>query len=335
MGVHHSEAGHILEVDSLTVEFNVGGNWQRVVDDVSLVVGRSEIVGIVGESGSGKTVTAMGIDGLIPYRGGRIASGRVVFDGMDLANLSQTEFQTIRGSLIGMVFQQAVGSLNPALRIGEQVAEVARRHLDMGRREAWDLAIAMLDRVGIKDAATRAKNYPYQLSGGMCQRAMIAAALICGPKLLIADEPTTGIDVRVQRQILDLLDEIHRERQFAVLLVTHDLAIVAETCDRVIVMYAGQVVEEGRTAAVFRSPQHPYTSGLLNSMPRGPERELASIPGSVPSPSDWPTGCRFRNRCSHFVHGICEEAQPLLVHPDGAVRCKRFQEIRLAGVLDE
>jgi oligopeptide/dipeptide ABC transporter ATP-binding protein len=281
----------------------------------------------VGESGSGKTVTAMSVLRLVDQPG-RIVEGTVTFAGDDLGAASDRQMREVRGSRIGMVFQQPVSSLNPSYRVGFQVAEVYEAHGGSRRGEGRERAVEMLARVGIPDAATRARAYPHQVSGGQAQRVMIAMALAAQPDLLIADEPTTALDVTIQAQILDLIRDLQAELGMAVLLITHDLGIVAEMCDRVAVMYAGQIVEEAPTRTLFRDPEHPYTQGLIGSVPvRGRRRErLDVIPGRVPNLIDLPAGCRFAPRCAARVeHGLtrCTEALPALVEvePGHRIRC--------------
>ncbi|HRD99811.1 MAG TPA: ABC transporter ATP-binding protein, partial [Ilumatobacteraceae bacterium] len=293
----------VLAIDDLAVGFPIGGRIVNVVESASLTVEQGAIVGLVGESGSGKTVSAMTAAGLLRALGGTVTRGSISFLGQDVTNLSERDWVRIRGRDIGVVFQNPTRTLNPAFRIGEQLAEVVRRHEGVSRSAAWKRAVEMLDRVGIADAERRARDYPHQFSGGMCQRVAIAMAIICHPKLLIADEPTTALDVTVQRHILDLLLELRRESGVSILLITHDLGVVAHTCDDVAVMYAGQVVERGKVHPLFASPQHPYTTGLLNALPNGSVGGLpTAIPGQVPAPTRMPTGCRFAPRCGHAEH---------------------------------
>jgi oligopeptide/dipeptide ABC transporter ATP-binding protein len=285
----------------------------RAVDGVSFQVQRGQVVGVVGESGSGKSVTALSIMGLVPEPGRVQEGSRVVLGGRELTSLKPRAMRALRGRELSMIFQEPMTSLNPVFPVGDQVAEAVRVHAAVGRREARERAVSLLDRVGIPDAGQRAGEYPHQLSGGQRQRVMIAMALANEPSLLIADEPTTALDVTIQAQILELLLELRDEMGMAVMLITHDLGVVAETCDRVAVMYGGQVVEEGPVADVFDDPAHPYTRGLMAAVPRPDARgrELAVIPGSVPSPAAWPSGCRFRPRCRH-AWAQCERAPELL-----------------------
>ena len=303
----------LLEVRDLVVEFRTRRGPVRAVDDVNFHIHRGETLGLVGESGSGKSVTALAILGLTQHTGGRIVSGSVRFDGRDLVALGARERAQILGRDLGIIFQQPIRSLNPTMRVGDQIAEVVRRHWDLSRAEAWDRAVEMLRRVHIPDPARRARDYPHTFSGGMCQRVMIAMALACEPKLLIADEPTTALDVTVQAKVLDLLAELQAETGVAVLLITHDLGVVARTCQRVAVMYCGQIVETGPVRDLLMTPSHPYTEGLLDAIPtRGARGRLVAIPGSVPPPDALPTGCRFHPRCRYAAPGICDANEPEL-----------------------
>jgi peptide/nickel transport system ATP-binding protein len=324
----------LLAVQGLSVEFPAGRGWVRVVDDVSFDIAAGEIVGLVGESGSGKTVSAQAILGLTRAQGGRVGSGSVVFDGRDLTKLKERELANVRGDRIGMIFQQPIRSLDPAFSVGDQIAEVVRRHRGVSRRAAWHRAVEMLERVHIDRAAERAGHYPHQFSGGMCQRVMIAMALACEPSLLIADEPTTALDVTVQAIILDMLREIQADSGIAILFISHDLGVIAEIAERVVVMYAGQVVEAGTAANVFARLRHPYTEGLLASIPNVGDERLRSIPGSVPMAGRHPSGCRFHPRCPYFAAGRCDIIEPPLEMLDGghAARCLRARELTLRGV---
>ncbi len=294
----------VLTIDGLRTEYRTDEGTVLAVDDVGFDVRRGEVLAVVGESGCGKSATALSIMRLIPTPPGRITSGRIVFhdndNNVDLLSLDEKRIRSIRGRRIAMIFQEPMTSLNPIHRVGNQVAEALLAHGLCGRREAWDRSVEMLDKVGIAGAAQRARDYPHQLSGGMRQRVMIAMALMCEPALLIADEPTTALDVTVQAQILDLLTTLKTERGMSVMLVTHDLGVVAETADRVCVMYAGRIVEVAPVRELFANPLHPYTQGLLASLPRmSSERaRLTVIPGSVPDARHWPEGCRFHPRCS-------------------------------------
>ncbi len=302
----------LLTVEDLIITFPVDGQAVPVVRRASFTVGDGEFVGLVGESGCGKSVTALAILRLIP-RPGLIESGSIRLGDEELLTLSDEAIRSVRGARIGMVFQEPMTSLNPVFTIGFQVAESLRVHQKLSRRAARKEAIGLLDRVAIADAGQRVDDYPHQLSGGQRQRAMIAMALACGPDLLIADEPTTALDVTVQAQILELLDDIRAELGLAVLLITHDLGVVAETCDRALVMYAGEIVEEGEVKRLFEAPAHPYTRGLLGAVPRlgmpAARGELPTIPGQVPEAGRLPSGCAFHPRCGE-VMAHCSETQP-------------------------
>jgi peptide/nickel transport system ATP-binding protein len=324
----------LLAVEGLGVTFPSGGHTIRVVDDVTFEVGAAQTVGLVGESGSGKTVTALSIMGLVHRTGGQIAAGSIRLDGDELVGAPERVLRAHRGRDMAMIFQQAARSLNPAFTVGDQIAEPLRHHLDLNRRDARARSVELLERVHIPDAARRARDYPHMFSGGMLQRVMIAMALACQPKLLIADEPTTALDVRVQASVLDLLREIQRDTGVAIVFVSHDLAVISEIAHQVVVMYAGQVVESGPATDVLTRPTHPYTAGLLASIPRlGGDRELTSIPGRVPRPTEMPEGCRFHTRCTYAIAGRCDLAPPAL-RPAGAAslsRCVRVDEIDLSG----
>ena len=323
----------VLAVRDLRAWFFTDQGIAKAVDGVSFDVRPGETLGIVGESGCGKTVTSLAILGLLPQPPARIMDGSSVSLGSErkeeveeLVGASEARLRQLRGNEISMIFQEPMSSLNPVYPVGDQIGEALRLHRGMDRKAARAATVALLDEVGIPDAARRVDEYPHQLSGGMRQRVMIAMAISCAPKLLIADEPTTALDVTIQAQILELLAELRRTHGMAVLLITHDLGVVAEVCDRVVVMYAGQVVETGSVEEIFTRPAHPYTRGLLGSLPslaaRG--RKLVSIPGTVPSPLHWPEGCRFRARCSLAGAG-CESVQELaaLGANGRSVRCWR------------
>jgi oligopeptide/dipeptide ABC transporter ATP-binding protein len=303
----------LLEVDNLVTTFQTMDGTVRAVDGVSFTIGRGETVALVGESGCGKSVTALSIMRLVQAPAGRIASGRVLLGGVDLASLPEDQMRKVRGARIAMIFQEPMTSLNPVLTVGFQIAEAVALHRNVSRADAWKEAVRMLDVVEIADPAERARSYPHQLSGGMRQRVMIAMALSCGPELLIADEPTTALDVTIQAQILELLDGLRDKLGMALLLITHDLGVVAERAERVLVMYAGRVVEDGPVDEVFERPQHPYTRGLLRSVPRlGAARErLATIRGHVPRLTELPSGCRFRDRCDYAL-ATCADFDPPL-----------------------
>jgi len=316
----------ILDVRGLTVTFPSAPAPLRAVDGISFSMARGEALGLVGESGCGKSATALAIMRLIPEPG-RVEAEAVDFEGEDLARLSESEMRLLRGSKLAMVFQEPMSSLNPALTIGEQVAEVPRAHARISRREAWRKAEALLTEVGLPDPARRMRQYPHEISGGMRQRAMIAAALACEPTLLIADEPTTALDVTVQAQILDLVMRVREVHGSSVLLITHNLGVVASSCDRVAVMYAGRLVETGPARELLTAPLHPYTRGLLASVPSLTSglrdgRRLDSIPGTVPSPATMPPGCKFEPRCD-LAEPACSEREPELSEAGAGrhVRC--------------
>jgi len=318
--------GSILTVDGLQTHFFTEEGVVRAVDGVTLSVRPGEMLGLVGESGCGKTVTALSILRLVPDPPGRIVGGTISFEGRDLVRLPEEEIRKIRGCAISMIFQEPMTSLNPVFTVGEQVAEGIRHHEKVSRREAWDQAVEVLKRVKIPDPARRAREYPHQLSGGMRQRVMIAIALALSPKLLIADEPTTALDVTIQAQILELLLGLQEEMKMAVMLITHDLGVIAETADRVVVMYAGRVVEEASVKELFDNPLHPYTQGLMESLPRletGKARQrLRAIPGLVPNLLQLPTGCKFAPRCPKVVEQ-CWPTEPELreIRPGHLARC--------------
>jgi peptide/nickel transport system permease protein len=324
----------LLDVRDLSVEFLTESGPATVVDHVSFSVRAGEMVGIVGESGSGKTVTSLGVMRLVPSPPGRITSGSVSFGGRDLLSSSLPELRAIRGDEVAMVFQDPMTSLNPVFTIGTQLVDTIRLHRKMSKRAARARAVELLEMVGIPDPQRRIKDYPHQLSGGMRQRALLALALSCEPRLLIADEPTTALDVTVQAQILDLLRWLQAELGMAVIFVTHDLGVIADLCSRVIVMYAGQVVEEASVDELFANPRHPYTEGLLAAIPQsGLENErLASIPGVVPAPTEMPLGCRFHPRCPYAVPACASTPVDLRSIGDGhRARCLRVDELNLVG----
>ncbi len=312
----------LLEVRDLRTWFSVEGGIARAVDGVSFAVARGESVGIVGESGCGKTVTSLSIMGLVPDPPGVVQPGSSIqFDGTEVVGAPEGVLRRLRGNRMAMIFQEPMTSLNPVHTVGRQIAESLVLHRNMGRREARGVAIGLLAEVGISEPERRFDEYPHRLSGGMRQRVMIAMALACEPDLLIADEPTTALDVTIQAQILDLLARLRSERGMALLLITHDLGVVAEVCDRVLVMYAGQVVEAGTVDELFQSPRHPYTRGLLDSIPgAGSGGRLHPIGGTVPSPTRWPEGCRFHPRCPHAWER-CEQEAPPFNHATRAARC--------------
>ncbi|SDG39809.1 peptide/nickel transport system ATP-binding protein [Fontibacillus panacisegetis] len=314
----------LLEVDHLQIAFQTDQGELISVDEVSFELGSGETIAIVGESGCGKSVTSLSIMGLLGTSGS-VIQGEIRFNGSILTDCTENQLRRLRGSEISMIFQEPMTSLNPVIPIGEQIAETVRLHQNKSRKEAKAIAVDMLRKVGIPRPEAIIKEYPHALSGGMRQRVMIAMALICKPKLLIADEPTTALDVTIQAQILELMKQLQQESGAAILLVTHDLGVVAEMADQVIVMYAGQVVETADVFTLFRAPQHPYTQGLMKSIPRldqHKKEQLFAIPGAVPSLKEIPSGCRFHPRCPLAV-GRCEEEQPELISAaDGhRVRC--------------
>ena len=319
----------LLSIRDLRTWFYTEGGIAKAVDGVSFDVGAGETVGIVGESGCGKSVTALSILRLIQPPG-RIESGSVIeFEGKNLATLDDDEMRRIRGNRISMIFQEPMSALNPVFTVGDQVAEVARIHAGLGRRKAWDLAVETLALTGIPAPEDRAKQYPHQLSGGMRQRVLIAMALIMKPALVIADEPTTALDVTIQAQILDLLVNLQKEFGTSILMITHDLGVVAETTSRVIVMYAGEIVEQASVTELFARPHHPYTEGLMHSMPHiGHDQErLNVIPGTVPAPTNWPTGCRFADRCPYSWDLTLRDHPPLYDVGGGHIsRCHLAKE---------
>jgi oligopeptide/dipeptide ABC transporter ATP-binding protein len=326
----------LLEVRDLKTYFATKRGEVRSVDDVSFMLEQGETLSLVGESGCGKSVTALSIMRLVAAPG-RIVGGEILFEGRDLLKLSEEKMRAIRGDDIAMIFQDPMTSLNPVYTVGEQIAEAIRLHRKVSKREAWDQAVAGMRDVAIPAPEVRAKNYPHEMSGGMRQRVMIAMALACDPKLLIADEPTTALDVTIQAQILDLLLELRERRNLAILLITHDLGVVAETSDRVAVMYAGKIVEEASARELFNRPRHPYTEGLLRAVPRLDEssvekkRRLQTIEGVVPNPLELPPGCRFAPRCEH-AREKCREGEIPLVELGGqhSSRCVRVNEIYTA-----
>jgi oligopeptide/dipeptide ABC transporter ATP-binding protein len=323
----------LLEVRNLKTYFATGRGEVRSVDDVSFTLEQGETLSLVGESGCGKSVTALSVMRLIAPPG-RIVGGEVLFEGRDLLKLSEAEMRSIRGDDIAMIFQDPMTSLNPVYTVGEQIAEAIRLHRKVSKKEAWNQAIEGMKDVAIPAPQARAKSYPHEMSGGMRQRVMIAMALACDPKLLIADEPTTALDVTIQAQILELLTELREKRNLALLLITHDLGVVAETSDRVAVMYAGKIVEQAMARELFSRPRHPYTEGLLRAVPRLDEsvvekrKRLRTIEGVVPNPLNLPPGCRFAPRCEHAREKCREGEIPLIdVGAQHSSRCVRVNEI--------
>ena len=326
----------LLELRDLRTHFHTEDGIVRAVDGVSFELHAGQTLALVGESGSGKSVTSLSILRLLPKPHGRIVGGAIRFRGRDLLALSEGEMRRLRGREIAMIFQEPMTSLNPVFSCGDQIAEVLELHEKLPRSQARARAVELLQLVGIPEPAQRAREYPHQLSGGMRQRVMIAMALACKPAILIADEPTTALDVTIQAQILELLQRLRRELGMAVLFITHDLGVVAETAERVAVMYAGQVVEYGDVVPLFAGPGHPYTAGLLASLPRlgGRSDRLRVIPGGVPDPAHFPEGCRFHPRCPIVQERCRRELPELETQPDGRrVRCWRAREIA-AGTVD-
>jgi oligopeptide/dipeptide ABC transporter ATP-binding protein len=326
----------LLAVDELSLWLPTERGEVQILDEVSLTVAPGEMVGLAGESGSGKTMLALTILRLLGTGRARL-SGRVIFEDRDLLALSPREMQRVRGNDIGMVFQEPMSSLHPAWAVGEQIAEGIRAHEKVTRAAARDRAVEMLDLVGIPAPAERARQYPFQLSGGMQQRVMMAIALACRPRLLIADEPTTALDVTIQAQIVELVEQLRQELDMAVVFVTHDLGLLAGLAERLVIMYGGQVVEAAPTADQFRSPGHPYTQALMLAAPH-PDlkgRRLPSIPGAPPRPDRLPTGCRFHPRCAHATAACAETPVPIeLVSPTHEVRCLRYGELDLRSEVE-
>ncbi|XXF80614.1 ABC transporter ATP-binding protein [Myxococcaceae bacterium GXIMD 01537] len=312
----------LLDVRGLKTRLSLEEGPVLAVDDVSFSIPPGGTLGVVGESGCGKSLTALSVMRLVPEPPGRVVGGQVLFEGRDLLALPEAEMRRLRGHHLSMVFQEPMTSLNPAFTVGEQIGEVVRLHRGARRAAARERAVEMLGQVGIPAPGERVDSYPHQLSGGMRQRVMIAMALACDPRLVIADEPTTALDVTIQAQILDLLRRLQSERGMAVMLITHDLGVVAESCDAVVVMYAGRVVERAPVKALFARPAHPYTAGLLRSMPsaqsgEGERRRLQAIPGGVPSLRERPVGCRFRARCERAQEVCAREEPPLQLQREG------------------
>jgi oligopeptide/dipeptide ABC transporter ATP-binding protein len=322
---------NILEIKNLKTQFFTEGGAVKAVDSVNLVVKRGEVLGLVGESGCGKSVTSLSIMRLVSQPG-RIVAGEIIFDDEDLLKLPEKKMMAIRGNRISMIFQQPQSSLNPVFRVGDQLSEAIILHQDVSKDEAHERTIELLRMVGIPEPESRARAYPHELSGGMAQRVMIAMALACVPELLIADEPTTALDVTIQAQILDLMRNLRNKMDTAIILITHDLGVVAEMCDRVNVMYAGRIVEEAGIIELFKSPKHPYTAALIGSTPilGQADRELTTIPGSVPNLIDLPEGCKFAPRCQARIDNElerCTEEEPLLkeIAPNHWVRCWLYE----------
>ncbi len=314
----------LLKVDELRTEFfSSKKSSVTAVDKVSFQIYKGEILGLVGESGCGKSVTSLSIMRLLRDTPGKVTNGQAVLDGLDLLSASEPEIRKIRGGKMSMIFQEPMSALNPSMRIDRQMMETIMLHTSMNKEEARKHAASMLSKVGIPDPPRVLKNYPHQLSGGMSQRVMIAMALSCDPQLLIADEPTTALDVTIQAQILELMKKLQKEDQSSILLITHDLGVVAEMCSRVIVMYAGKIVEEAPVEQLFATPTHPYTQGLIASVPKlgSGVKVLPSIPGSVPDLASMPSGCRFAPRCKYATEK-CHAQEPELVTVGEDQRCR-------------
>ena len=319
---------YLLEVKNLRTHFFTEDGVIPAVDGVDFELRPGETLGIVGESGCGKSVTSISVLGLVPNPPGKIIDGEIIFEGRDLLKVKESEMQKIRGNDIAMIFQEPMTSLNPVFTIGRQISEAIMLHQKVDKKDARERCIEMLKLVGIPRAEQSVDEYPHQFSGGMRQRAMIAMALSCNPKLLIADEPTTALDVTIQAQIIELMKDIKEKLNTAIMLITHDLGVVAEMADHVIVMYAGRVVEEADVVDLFKDPKHPYTIGLMKSKPtlEGNAHRLEVIPGAVPNPLAMPKGCAFNPRCSHAMD-ICREKMPNLINIDGnrKVRCWLYE----------
>lgn len=322
----------LLEISNLKTYFFVDNRQIPAVNGVDIYINEGETLGVVGESGCGKSVTSLSVMGLLGHTPGRVVDGSIKFKGNNLITLSEDEMREIRGNEIAMIFQEPMTSLNPVYKIGAQIGEAVKLHLKYDKKKTREHVINMLKLVGIPRAEEIIDEFPHQLSGGMRQRVMIAMAMACNPTLLIADEPTTALDVTIQAQILELMKKLKEEKRTAIMLITHDLGIVAEMCDRVVVMYAGKVVEEAEVIEIFENPKHPYTKGLLNSIPKLGQKtdRLDSIPGNVPTPANMPKGCKFAPRCSQ-VMDVCKEKDPELLQISKGHQCRCFlYEIELA-----
>jgi peptide/nickel transport system ATP-binding protein len=322
---------YLLRIQNLITEFDTDEGRVRAVDDISFSIQSGETMGLVGESGCGKSVTAHSIMQLLPQPMGQIVGGQILFNSRDLSRLPHKDMEKIRGGSISMVFQEPMTALNPVHTIGKQLAEVVLLHMPVSNQQALNLSIEILERVGIPSPDVRMGEYPHQLSGGMRQRVGIAMALVCNPSLLIADEPTTALDVTIQAQILELIKELQQDLGMSVMLITHDLGVIAETCDRVVVMYAGKIVEKGTVFDVFDNPSHPYTKGLLESIPRLQDEnkgKLNTIDGMVPGLMDLPAGCRFENRCP-YKQNECDTASPPAeqITPEHEVNCYHWRDL--------
>ncbi len=324
--------GMLLEIKNLSTHFNTEHGVIKAVDRVNLAIDEGDTLGVVGESGCGKTVLALSIMRLIPSPPGKIVSGSILFNGTDLLKLDSEEMRAVRGKDISMVFQEPMTSLNPVLRIGDQITEIIRLHMGLGRKEAMDRAVETLSLVGMPSPETVVRNYPHQMSGGMRQRVMIAMAICCGPKLMLADEPTTALDVTIQAQILELIGRLKKETGASVMLITHDLGVIAQAAEHVAVIYTGQVVEYASVESLYATPLHPYTVGLMESIPKidaadARNEHLNVIPGMVPSLYNLPRGCTFQERCPHTMQ-ICREKEPHLWEhlPGHKVHCWLYEQ---------
>ena len=317
----------VLEVSNLSIDFATDYGTFNVIDDISYAVNSGEILGIVGESGCGKTVSSLAVMGLLA-KNARVRTGTISFGGKNLLAVRESELRQMRGAEFSMIFQDPMKSLDPVCTVGSQITEALTEHRSATKEEARQAAVAMLKNVDIPSPERIFKSYPHELSGGMKQRIMIAMALICSPKLIIADEPTTALDVTIQAQILDLLAGINREMGTAIVMITHDLGVISDMCDRVLVMYAGHIVESAEKRAIFEKPRHPYTRGLLDSIPKLDEtrEELAYIPGVVPSPQNFPQGCRFSTRCGRALPKCATEVPPPFAVGDSLVKCWLYEE---------
>lgn len=324
----------ILSMTDVNISVPSGGQRELAVQGLSLTIRPGETLGLVGESGSGKSLSALSVMGLLPAPGVRLETGQIKVAGHDISQMTSRKLRTLRGPVISMIFQEPMTSLNPAFTVGDQIGEVLRRHKGMNRKSSMRRAAELLDRVGIADASRRVKDYPHAFSGGMRQRVMIAIAIACEPQLLLADEPTTALDVTVQRQILELLGELKAQMSMSMMFVTHDLAVIAEIADRVAVMYAGQIVEQGSVRSLIDRPLHPYLEGLLGAVPQLDRRvaRLSEIVGSIPLPGMAPAGCLFHPRCPYVSEPLCT-TNPIEMAPrdDHEVRCARHADLSLRG----
>ena len=324
----HMNKNNVLEVRNLKTHFISNKGTAKAVDGVDFTLRKGETLGIVGESGCGKSMTSLSILRLIPSPPGKIVAGEILLNGKDIVKMSNSELRKVRGKQISMIFQEPMTSLNPVLKVGDQISETLRLHQGLSKKQALAKSVEMLELVGIPSPEKIVKQEPFQLSGGMRQRVMIAMALACAPEVLIADEPTTALDVTIQAQILELMKNLQKKMGMGIIFITHDLGVVAEVCDYVAVMYAGQIVEHRKVTDLFESPLHPYTQGLMNSLPKIYEEtdELQTIEGTVPSPYEYPIGCRFTDRCPH-ARDICKEQAPeLLDLEDAKVRCFMYTD---------